>query len=571
MRVLYTDEACLEVVGEAKRFLAGVILCRQAAGVVQLRDELVYGDFTFIATASAVAEDKVIIIGESGIGGFLCHPQTTDYPGGKSSADDTPLPHVSDYPLLDDDLGTFHVFTDGSEWLADREGENYGNIDWKGMSTTGEGEASDAPILTWKGPPSRHFPLDPKKYLPGLTVLDEEVEENGLPVNYYTPFGPNVYEGGEVLATLPPMGATVPKVLGACYRDGILTVMVGANYRGLSNPAGTTGGFFYELWQKGSDWQRLGFRTSSRQTVPWFFSQSGAKGVCVQDGVIYRVTLDPQKLTAVFTSDTACSGTQTVTKSVKNTSSGSFPTSYWNNIDTAAVGVGPWTKTTDSKGTFTVTRRQTCTEAVDYVGEVEVSLPSTLTTDNLTTIDNYSSETASALDIIPFDAPSAVSVGTTATEPISGDVTFTGSGGCGPYSFSVSGIGSIISSTGTSCVVRITCTPGARGEVVVTATDTRGMTGSVTRRAGASGHYVLVQTQGIGRMSNCSPCGATNVSYVTVNTGATQEYQTWGATTAGHLCTKYDCPSYIYDVHLVPADTSTPYLIGNQVSEWQCI
>lgn len=178
------------------------------------------------------------------------------------------------FPLTDDDYQNVRriLSRDDTEWSQENEPPYLaGNIDWIGVNTAGEGEDSNAPVLTWKGPPGRHIPLDAMMYIPGLTVLDETVGDT----EYYTPFGPNIYQGGAVLDTLPVIGVTTPKVLGAALCDEVLVVVAGMNYRDVENPDGGTGGFYDEVWLNDGTWRRIGWKSGSRPYLPWFFNQSG--------------------------------------------------------------------------------------------------------------------------------------------------------------------------------------------------------------------------------------------------------------------------------------------------------
>jgi hypothetical protein len=225
--------------------------------------------------------------------GFLCHPRTgaiiaQTLPPGRMvngtgfDPQGGALPgRPRMYPLVDDDHGTRLIALDGGEWKLTKDPpENYGNVDWKG---------SQDEILTWRGPPSRIFPLDPLVEYPGFTVEEEVVGE----VFYYTSFGPNVYRSGSIYDTAPSLGVSDTKVLGAALAkaDGALLVILGTNYRDIANPADATGGFFFEAWKKGAEWTRLGYLQGERAKVPWFFNASGTEAQTVQGYVRYKVVI----------------------------------------------------------------------------------------------------------------------------------------------------------------------------------------------------------------------------------------------------------------------------------------
>lgn len=244
-------------IGFAKQKLALITSLRKSQGQPKL-SKIFQIDTFLITVVSSDWGDTIRIDGEGGVTGFICHPRSEIFPGGWKEGEEgiEPLDNSYVYPLEDDDGGSVVLSYDG-EWETSREVENYGNIDWRGL---------DGEILSWRGPPSRHFALDPTENYPGFTVFDEVVGE----IEYFTPFGPNVYQGGEILDTLP--GA---KILGACLRNGKLIVVASSNYRGMNNPAGGIGGFYDEVWEKGEDWVLLGFKQASRASTCWFFTEDG--------------------------------------------------------------------------------------------------------------------------------------------------------------------------------------------------------------------------------------------------------------------------------------------------------
>ena len=194
-------------------------------------------------------------------------------------------------PLVDDDHGSRMIYQDeNGAWQYEAQPEeNYGNIDWIGPNTAGAGDPSAAVVLTWKGPPSRHFPLDKYLSVPGLTTLDEETGEDGHAV--YTVFGPNIYSGGEIYATAPALGTTKTKVMGAALFGNILVAVLGITYRGVNPPYGGAAVFYFELWMLKESWSRLAHRVGERPSSPFFFNQSGSEAQCVTPDWCYKVNL----------------------------------------------------------------------------------------------------------------------------------------------------------------------------------------------------------------------------------------------------------------------------------------
>lgn len=205
----------------------------------------------------------IIRIWGGGVSGFICHARGDTSPGG-ITPDGKQITPVYGYPLVDNDHGSFVLTSDGNKppaWGISRDVENYGNIDWIGK---------DGTALTFRGPSGRQFPLDPTINYSGFTFFDESVGDL-LPVDYYTPFSPNVYQSGNILTTVKS-----GKVTGVSLLNGVPVVMVSGNYRNLTNPDGGTGGFYDEIWING---QRIGWKIGSRASVPWFFNQAGDKAV----------------------------------------------------------------------------------------------------------------------------------------------------------------------------------------------------------------------------------------------------------------------------------------------------
>lgn len=179
-------------------------------------------------------------------------------------------------PLLTEDLTVY------------RREQLFGNIDWIGKNTAGEGSPSNAPILTWKGPPGRSIPFDFNKAIDGLTTPDIVFDVMGA--DKFTCFGPNIYETGSILSVAPSSitaiidGAPTPvsidtpaKVSGAAYTEYLenditktaLVCIVNNHYSQLT-------GFFEEVWaKKDGTWLKMSSVQVGRPSMIWAFNQSG--------------------------------------------------------------------------------------------------------------------------------------------------------------------------------------------------------------------------------------------------------------------------------------------------------
>lgn len=144
----------------------------------------------------------------------------------------------------------------------------YGNIDWKGRNTALSSEPSNAPVLTWKGPTGRTVAFNPDVEITGLTTPDIVFGEGS---DKFTCFGPHIYTQGRVAFTIPTLGDSPPKVLGAAYQAGVLVCIVNDHYADQI-------GFFEEVWVKKGVWKKLYSRSGvGRPMMIWAFNQSGTR------------------------------------------------------------------------------------------------------------------------------------------------------------------------------------------------------------------------------------------------------------------------------------------------------
>lgn len=223
------------------------------------------------------------------------HPMVS---GNGFAADGTALPdRPFAFPIVDDDHGTkqFARLPDaGWEFDKDPDGENYGNIDWKGLNTAPEGQPSDASILTYKGPSSRHTlqkPGAPTLHIPGFTSLLDVVGAD--PISYHTVFGTKVYESGEEIAegptSYPNEGLDKALCLGAAYFNDELVVMWCINQR--NNPEHTPGYYHTLMKAVGGEWELLWESNLGMPYEPWFPSPDGSKMISVFGGQIHRISI----------------------------------------------------------------------------------------------------------------------------------------------------------------------------------------------------------------------------------------------------------------------------------------
>ena len=202
-----------------------------------------------IPVVTPVVEEEIVVVF-----GFICHPRSDLFPGGRTPKGDQITPVYSD-PLVDNDHGSV-VLT--PSWTLSTDVENYGNIDWVKFQTQ---------VVSWRGPSGRSFPMDSLVPHPGFVTFDYETGDP--PITHYTPFQNLVYQGGKVYATFP----AGTKVVGS---NGKYTIL-GVDYAGVPNPDLGVGGFYTEVWQGLTT--RLGFLHDSRPSVPWFFNQLGLSAV----------------------------------------------------------------------------------------------------------------------------------------------------------------------------------------------------------------------------------------------------------------------------------------------------
>ena len=216
------------------------------------------GIFAQVRSSGVNGICDLIRIWGGGITGFIFHPRNSLFPGGFTPAGDSII-NVYDYPLMDDDHGSRLLVGDTGSWVYEiNPPENYGNIDWID---------NDGSIISWRGPASRSFAMDPLNNYPGFTIVDYISESDGTV--HYTVYENLVYQKGAILFEFP----VTSKVLGATGTY----VILGVDYAGMKNPDGGVNGFYVEVWNGIKT--RIGFSVGSRPSVPWFFNPSANEAV----------------------------------------------------------------------------------------------------------------------------------------------------------------------------------------------------------------------------------------------------------------------------------------------------
>jgi hypothetical protein len=199
---------------------------------------------------------------------FVFHAATDTFPKGMKNDLSAVVTGPYAFPLVDDDHGTFCTVFIADKWKVLRPlaaTENYGNIPY----------LANSKVFSLRGPFGKQLEVNPATSIPGFSLLDETVVVGGIDTYYYSPFSKNVYYKGNTPFTLPILGVTETKVLGIAVVLNVVVVVLGTNYRGVTNPDETIGGFYTEVWKKLTTWERVDFFSDSRHTQSWFFSASG--------------------------------------------------------------------------------------------------------------------------------------------------------------------------------------------------------------------------------------------------------------------------------------------------------
>lgn len=134
-----------------------------------------------------------------------------------------PLPNkAGPYPLMDNDNATFVIGTTtkyitGSDGSTNSQTDQvaefnqpglYGNMYWdNGKPLKDDKLDPQFAVLSWRGPPGRHFRIPNNTGIPGLsavetvTVVDFMMDDINVPI--FTVFGNTIYQGGKVFMEAP--------------------------------------------------------------------------------------------------------------------------------------------------------------------------------------------------------------------------------------------------------------------------------------------------------------------------------------------------------------------------------
>lgn len=228
-KIEFTSQECEDYVWFAKQCLHYARMTKKSSV-----SAISNGDVVVICKYTPV---KAILIVDSV--NFYCHPKsadnltsvkyydtdfneysliTIDQGGWLKQTDGTwyPIDARLAYSLVDEDAGTFGLRSNETEPSAKYSGtktQNYGNLYWYNSEL-------NFGVLSWKGPPSIQFPLDPTYSIPGLTQNDG---------NSNTVYGANIYKSGSVLCQSPAgIDSTANLIVGACYVAGKLVAIIHA-------------------------------------------------------------------------------------------------------------------------------------------------------------------------------------------------------------------------------------------------------------------------------------------------------------------------------------------------------
>lgn len=339
----------------AKHQLSLLTTARTRQGSQQLRKTYALADAT-IEIISSERQDRIRIIGGKQVSGFFCLPRTGAltnrgfaittkvpsseahiivdgsgfFPDGTASTDSSFA-----YPLTDGSKAVENLTkNDKGDWKFQKTPPYlYGNIDWKGPNTSLDADKSNAPVLTWKGPPSRHFALSQYLEIPGFTSLDYYIAAVDGDYAQHTPFSKYVYREGQIVARAPDVNYPQSdievdhggQVLGAAYttrtyEDGTterwMVIVVKAVYHTI---AGHADGTFYAVYgapaggtMDPAGWFLMGeYGIAFKPRAAFFFDQTGTEAQAVDNNTVWTVTINAQ-MQATITGEDAGSGSALV-------------------------------------------------------------------------------------------------------------------------------------------------------------------------------------------------------------------------------------------------------------------
>lgn len=422
---ILTDEG-YKYLGFCKEKLAALGSLRRELKQYAMRKAYYLPDDLIAIVTSADVCDIITIIGGTPRG-FLFHPRNgtilqTAYFGpyvscaGWDFEGESLGEFQSLFPLVDDDHGTRLLKTTkhGGPWKFEmKPPENYGNIDWKGISE--QGKKAKTPVLTWKGPVTRYWGA-------GTDVV---------------PLSSKVYQSGEELFDL--MGYDVYGAALTKDSEGnvwqIAVTHWGSSIRAYAQPykSGDCANL-YDEEDHPNGWRLLGqISTSALIHSPFLFNASGTEGSsCVEwqyvfeKGIpvltafytVYTLNVNIDEKTAVFTKTAEDDNVET-TATGNNTDPGSWdydlhyypdgeqiPDELCPTYDGYVIGTSGLDS--DYNATRTTSMEVACI-AADYDGDTKITASMTIQRSHYLRLDTEISNVFTSVEYEGMPIPWAVS------------------------------------------------------------------------------------------------------------------------------------------------------------------
>jgi hypothetical protein len=319
----------------------------------------------------------------------------------KDDGDFTGAQEGNPFPLIDGDAKTWLFEKPESDWKADGPQELvYGNVDWKGPD-----DPAERKILTYRGNPSRYWPVNQFVLIPGLSRIDHTIQSIKGDYSYTTVFSEFVYEKGAIRATMPLLyaptnsGVQRAQVLGAAYdSDGKLVCIIKTCYINLPQDPQPPNGYYVELLVEGGPiegWTRK-LRIPFGSNMPncnFFFSVDGSKACSVMFGQLHLIDV----VAGTYTSETLGEFKNTIstTKTVaqENNPGRTVPGSegtLFGGVFKEGINSGDWIGKTDTDETYQSAKSGAVVIAADYKGIELVKM-----TANLAGSETYHKKTLS--------------------------------------------------------------------------------------------------------------------------------------------------------------------------------
>lgn len=258
-----------------------------------------------------VEYDQVV---SDGLGGISVQAQYLPGVAGGWGNGEIPLATKSLFPLTDDDGASFvtSLADDGATIDGDfADDGDFGNLYWTNGKT-----GDDLVILSWRGTPTRHFPVPSDTQILGFSMFETAQPGAVEDTPEYTAFGTELYQAGEAtdapLWSWPYNGSAVGGkclILGAMQdAAGIIYIVTQSDHynapqsaklgsslwHDLSKP-----GFWLTLWKTGTQvngWDLVMEASYGRNGLPWFGNSDGTVFMCSNgDNLTFDGVLTPNK------------------------------------------------------------------------------------------------------------------------------------------------------------------------------------------------------------------------------------------------------------------------------------